>query len=128
MVFYVGQTFEKKYPIEAAIWCNKTGNTIIEYSENPKIYEIVEANKPSPDEEEKKFEKEFFNTSLGYVRRKVSMKTGETKDFLADILPVLEVGVQILTYDKELKQYKKQVTEAFIGECKQQILKDFYGV
>lgn len=79
-------------------------------------------------EKQEQFEKEFFNTSLGYVRRKVSMKTGETKDFLADILPVLEVGVQILTYDKELKQYKKQVTEAFIGECKQQILKDFYGV
>ena len=79
-------------------------------------------------EQQEQFDREFFNTSLGYVRRQVSMKTGETKDFLADILPVLEVGIPVLTYDRDLKQYKKLATEVFISECKEQILKDFYGV
>lgn len=73
------------------------------------------------------FLKQFFNTSLGYVRRKVSMKTGDTKDFLADILPILQVGIPILTYTEEGQQTKVLVTEEFIDECKQQVIKDFYG-
>ena len=82
------------------------------------------------EEEEKKeaeFNREFFNTSLGYVRRKVTMKDGSVKDFLSDILPLLAVGVPVLTYTKELVQNKVIVTEQFINECKQQMLKDFYG-
>jgi hypothetical protein len=78
-------------------------------------------------EKQAQFDKEFFKTSLGYVRRNVSMKTGETKDFLADILPVLEVGVPIIFYDRDLNQSKKMVTEVFLAECKEQILKDFWG-
>ena len=34
-------------------------------------------------EREEEFNKEFFLTSLGYIRRKVTMKTGEVKDFLS---------------------------------------------
>jgi hypothetical protein len=56
------------------------------------------------------------------------MKTGAVKDFLADILPVLEVGVPILTYSKDLEQKRVKVTEQFLQECKNQILIDFYGV
>lgn len=74
-----------------------------------------------------KFLKDFFPSSLGYVRRKVSMQTGETKDFLADILPILQVGIPILTYSEEGEQNKVLVTEEFINECKQQVIKDFYG-
>ena len=55
------------------------------------------------------------------------MKTGEVKDFLADILPVLEVGVPVIFYDRDLNQSKKMVTEVFLAECKEQILKDFWG-
>lgn len=127
MTYYVGQIFENEYPIEASEWCNKTGNTIIEYTESPKTYRIVKVAEPTVEEKEKRFNKEFFNTSLGYVRRKVSMQTGETKDFLADILPVLEVGVPIIFYDRDLNQSKKMVTEVFLAECKEQILKDFWG-
>lgn len=82
------------------------------------------------EEEEKKkeqFHKDFFNTSLGYVRRKVSMQTGETKDFLADILPILQVGIPILTYTEDGQQKKVLTTEKFIEECKQQVIIDFYG-
>ena len=49
------------------------------------------------------------------------------KEFLADILPILQVGIPILTYTKDGKQNKVLVTEKFIEECKQQVVKDFYG-
>lgn len=81
------------------------------------------------------FNEEFFNTSLGYIRRKVTMKDGSTKDFLTDILPLLQTDVPIISYDKpdfttgEMPKQNtdKLVTEEFINECKQQVLKDFYG-
>lgn len=88
-----------------------------------KIVEVIELV-----EDEGKLEREFFNTSLGYVRRKVTMQDGSKKDFLADILPLLQVGVPILTYSIDGEQNKVTVTEEFINECKQQVLKDFYGV
>lgn len=95
------------------------------YVKDNKLYvktlEEIEADRQA------QFDKEFFKTSLGYVRRNVSMKTGEVKDFLADILPMLEVGVPIIFYDRDLKQSRKMVTEVFLAECKEQILKDFWG-
>lgn len=78
-------------------------------------------------EEEKEFNEQFFRTSLGYVRRTVTMKDGSTKDFLTDILPLLVVGVPVLVYSRELKQTRIQATEPFINECKQQLFVDFYG-
>lgn len=80
------------------------------------------------DKPKEQFLKDFFNTSLGYVRRKVSMQTGDTKDFLTDILPLLQVDIPILIYTEDGEQHKVMVTEDFINECKQQLLKDFYGV
>lgn len=78
-------------------------------------------------QEEALFNQSFFNTSLGYVRRKVTMKDGTTKDFLGDILALLQPGVEIITYARDLTQSKVQVTAEFIQECKQQVLVDFYG-
>lgn len=89
------------------------------------------------------FNQEFFLTSLGYIRRKVSMSTGETKDFLSDLLPVISMGVQsgqtvpIITYSlpdfsKELtKEYLESlqavqnVTAEFVQECFLQLSNDF---
>lgn len=71
--------------------------------------------------------KDFFLTSLGYVRRQVTMKDGTTRNFLTDILPRLKAGVPILTYTKDLQQNAVKVTEEFINECDEQLLKDFYG-
>lgn len=101
--------------------------------ENPNNYVIdgLEVREKTAEEkkaeEEKEFNTQFFNTSLGYVRRKVTMKDGSIKDFLSDILPLLQVGIPVLTYSRELEQSKVLVTEEFLNECKQQILKDFYG-
>lgn len=92
---------------------------------------------------QEEFNKEFFLTSLGYIRRKVSMSTGETKDFLSDLLPVISMGVQsgqtvpIITYSlpdfsKELtKEYLESlqavqnVTAEFVQECFLQLSNDF---
>ena len=87
------------------------------------------------------FNNDFFNTSLGYIRRKVSMATGETKDFLSDLLPTISMGVQlgqpvqIITYkepdfttddvDWVALQEIKTVTAEFVQECFLQLSNDF---
>lgn len=85
---------------------------------------------------EEAFDKAFFNTSLGYIRREVSMKDGSTKTFLTDMLPQLVAGFPILAYEKpdfteavDILDYQKQVivTEAFLIECREQLIIDFYG-
>lgn len=84
----------------------------------------------------KEFNKAFFNTSLGFIRREVSMLDGTTKTFLTDMLPPLVVGFPILAYDEpdftqdvNMVDYQKQVvvTEQFLAECKNQLIIDFYG-
>lgn len=92
------------------------------------ISDTEEYKRKKQEEAEKLFNTSFFNTSLGYVRREVTMKDGSKKDFLSDILPLLQVGVPILTYTKDLEQNKVLTTQQFIDECKQQMLTDFYGV
>lgn len=79
-------------------------------------------------QKQEKLQRQFFNTSLGYIKRTVTMQDGSTKDFLCDILPLLEVGVPILTYSASGIQSKVNVTQEFISECKNQLLVDFYGV
>lgn len=112
--------------------------------------EIITVKKlvPNPnwDEEQairrqQEFNKAFFNTSLGYVRRSVTMADGSHKDFLSDLLPVISMGVQagtavnILTYDQppfdrdieDWTEYQHQVvvTPQFIQECFLQLSADF---
>ena len=95
-------------------------------------------------EREEQFNKDFFNTSLGYIRRKVSMATGETKDFLSDLLPTISMGVQmgqpvtIITYNKPdftqeitdwtVLQNIQTVTANFVQECFMQLSNDFKPV
>lgn len=112
-----------------AVWCADKKRVIYKEGEiiiNPDY----EAEKQAELIEQ--FNKEFFNTSLGYIRRKVTMKDGSSKDFLTDIVPLLQVGVQIITYSlngAELTQNTGvTVTEQFITECKQQLFNDFYGI
>lgn len=103
-------------------------------------YEIQKAQS-----RKKEFEKEFFQTSLGWIRRKVNMKDGSQKDFLADLLlPIkagldLEQAVEVIVYktpdfSQEFTasyilslQERKKVTPGFIKECLAQVVKDFGG-
>lgn len=96
------------------------------------------------EKREAEFNKAFFNTSLGYVRRAVTMADGSHKDFLSDLLPVISMGVQsgtavnILTYDKPpfdhdiedwtVYQNKVTVTPQFIQECFLQLSNDFLPI
>ena len=74
------------------------------------------------------FERCFFETSLGYVKRKAFVKeTGEFKDFLSDMLAGMEVGQKIITYNQDLQPSFQLVTSEFIQECKDQYNNDFYG-
>ena len=103
-----------------------------EIVETEEEYELYDGEYLTQEEiaqkQQEKFAKDFFNTSLGYVSRKVHMKDGTIKDFLSDILPLLQVGVPIITYNIDGTQnVGVEVTEQFIEECKQQVLIDFYG-
>lgn len=93
------------------------------------------------EQRQAKFLKEFFDTSLGYIRRSVTMADGSHKDFLSDLLPVISMGVQsgqtvnIITYsmpdftesviDWTEYQTVKPVTAQFIQECFLQLSNDF---
>lgn len=110
-----------------------------EVVDNTEEYEAEQAK-----QREEQFNKDFFDTSLGYVRRKVSMATGEVKDFLSDLLPTISIGVQlgnpvqIITYDKpdftqEVNDWAslqniKTVTAEFVQECFLQLNNDFKPV
>lgn len=116
--------------LDDEIWKNYAGkdNWDIINGEFVDISNTDEYKEKQTKEKEEEFNKNFFNTSLGYIRREVSMKTGEIKSFLFDILPVLQEGVSIVTYNKNGTQNTNVlVTNEFINECKNQILKDFYG-
>ena len=89
------------------------------------------------------FEKDFFNTSLGWIRRVVRMKNGTTRDFLSDLLLQIKAGlemgvsVDIITYKlpdftKELDdnyikslQETKAATMDFVQECLMQTVADW---
>lgn len=106
---------------------------IISYEEtSDEIREVItrdaEREAAIAQQRQEELQRQFFNTSLGYVKRTVTMKDGSNKDFLSDILPLLEEGVPILTYSAEGVQSKVNVTQEFINECKNQLLVDFYGV
>lgn len=90
---------------------------------------------------EELFKADFFKTSLGYIRRKVHMKDGSIKDFISDLIPLMEgaTGIPIIAYGEP--DFTKEVTEQdlidlqivvtvtpeFIKECKDQAIVDFYG-
>lgn len=93
---------------------------------------------------EAEFNAEFFQTSLGYIRRAVNMANGTKKDFLSDLLPAISMSVQtgqavnIIAYDKpdfteeitDWTQYQhiKQATPQFIQECFLTLSNDFLPI
>lgn len=132
IVYYGGEVFtadSNKYYIDS------TGNWQERTDE--------EINQEKIQQRQEQFEKEFFLTSLGYIRREVSMATGEIKNFLSDLLPTISMGIQlgqevpIITYKQpdftqeftleymESLQEIKNVNAQFIQECALQVSKDF---
>lgn len=127
--------------------------TMKAFGENPDDYIIDDGQIiPAPNLNERKaqrkkeeFEKAFFYTSLGWIKRKVTMQDGSVKDFLADLLLAVKAGiemgqeVEIITYKTpdytedmskeylESLQELKFATPDFIRECLFQTVKDFRG-
>jgi len=123
--------------------------THIEYvEETNKVKEVFvydetqeEADEREFNTRKERFEREFFNTSLGYIRRAVTMKDGSHKDFLSDLLPTISMAVQmgqevkIIAYDMPdftedvtdwtEYQHNETVTAQFIQECFVQLSADF---
>ena len=136
-------------PIMIEVIDEETGETILVPSTHKEtiIVKGLVLNPEFENEEyarrEAEFNKAFFNTSLGYIRRKVTMADGSHKDFLSDLLPVISMGVQagqavnILAYDAPPfdedvtdwteYQHQKIVTAQFIQECFLQLSTDFTG-
>lgn len=95
-------------------------------------------------EREAQFKKEFFNTSLGWIRRSVTMKDGSKKDFLGELLMPIKAGLElgqevtIIVYrqpdfsedvaDWTQYQDRKAATLQFIQDCLNQIVIDFNGI
>ena len=87
-----------------ATYNHNMGYKIEEQSE--KVVALGYTTKEISENKKELFEKEFFNTSLGYIRRKVTMKNGEIKDFLSDLLPTITTAVnmgqtvKVIAYNK----------------------------
>lgn len=113
--------------IDFVVEYNHRHNFLINETEN-ELQALAYTESELRKQEEETFQKEFFQTSLGYIRRSVYIEgTNEVKNFLSDILPLLEVGVPIITYNADKTQNRDIfVTENFLKECKQQMLTDFY--
>lgn len=137
---------------EPFISCEVSQSLYDDYLTNPDKYiysngEVIvdpEYENKQAEKRRAQFHLDFFNSSMGYIRRKVSMKTGETKDFLTDLLPVISMAVSqgqavnIITYsepdftqevtDWESLQTVKIATPQFIQECFNQVSTDFTGL
>lgn len=117
----------------------ETATQIIEHVE-----EII------PDYEKirrEQFYREFFNTSLGWVRRKPTLADGTEDDFLNNDLPLLAIGLMsgsnpVLPIAYRLPDFKKEftkeymeslqikdqpITMQFINECSNVKMADFKG-
>ena len=149
--FYIGQIFYGIYPEGAAEWCNNQDSPYItieeiEPQDGERVFKIVDIT-PTTEEliksREDAFNKQFFNTSLGYIRRNVTMANGATRDFLSDLLPTIAMGIQlnqpvtVICYDKPdfteevtdwvKYQHVENATAQFVQECFMQLSNDFTG-
>lgn len=137
----------KSYAVEEQVY--------YDYIAYPEKYK-VEGGKIVVDEEfleqlkidrEKGFKQQFFETSLGWIRREPTLADGTIDNFLNNNLPlfaialssgtsvVLPVAYKLPNFDKELTEdYMKSlqilnqpITLQFINECMQVKMKDFTG-
>lgn len=99
------------------------------------------------EERIEQFNKEFFSTSLGWIRRKPTLADGTEDDFLNNDLPLLAIGLmtgsnpvlpiayqtpdftQELTkeYMESLQVKNQPITQQFIAECSAVKMRDFTG-
>lgn len=123
----VVETERPNYPFLITTY-EETESQIIIHYERDVAKEAEEAARQQAE-----LQKQFFETSLGYIKRTVTMKNGEQRDFLTGILPALReafkkgMPVPIFTYTIDGLQQQKQMTEEFLNECDNQLYVDFFG-
>lgn len=121
-------------------------NDLYIYSDG-EIIENPDYEQVKTQQREDGFKKEFFNTSLGWIRRKPTLADGTQDDFLNNDLPllalalmggsspVLPIAYQLPDFTRELTdeymislQVKNQpITLQFINECMAVKMSDFSG-
>lgn len=133
----------KSYSVEENIYYDYISNEDKYMVDNNKIIVNPDYATKKAEQREKEFNTQFFDTSLGYIRRKVTMANGEIKDFLTDLLPSISLGISlnppvtIICYtqpdfSKDVEDWTKyqqikQATPQFVQECFMQLNKDFVG-
>lgn len=110
------------------------------YEEDPEPEDPEEVARREAARREAQWKKEFFLTSLGWVRKKASMKDGSVDNFLTDDLPLIAIGLQngqiakIFVYatpdytqeiDPLALQSYVDVTPLFIKECLEEKQREF---
>lgn len=117
----------------------ETAENVVEVVVYDETQEEADAREYRVREEE--FHNEFFNTSLGYIRRSVTMNNGDHKDFLSDLLPTIALAVNsgrtvtVIAYNEpdfshdveDWTQYQhvEAATLLFINNCFEQLQNDF---
>ena len=140
--------FVAEYNHRMGLRIEETNDAIYALEKNEIMFEGEPIINPNYEEEmaqarKKKFEEDFFETSLGWIRRSVNMKNGSKKDFLSDLLMQIKAGlemgvdVKIITYNQpdfyqdeteeymETLQDKKSATPEFVAECLNRTVLDF---
>lgn len=133
----------KSYSVEENVYYGFISDEDKYIVENNKIVLNPEYATKKEEQRRNEFNEQFFQTSLGYIRRKVTMANGEIKHFLTDLLPSISLGislhqpVSVICYTEpnfnkdveDWKQYQevKQATPEFVQECLLQLNKDFIG-
>lgn len=110
------------------------------YEADPEPIDPEEIARQEAEERENDWKNEFFETSLGWVRRIATMKNGNIDNFLTDDLPLLAIALQsgatpkVIVYstpdftqeiDVIALQSYVDVTPQFIAECLQEKQNEF---
>lgn len=137
----------KSYKVEEQVYYDFLAHEEKYKVQNGKI--VVDENYVNEQKElrEKTFKQEFFETSLGWIRREPTLANGTVDNFLNNNLPLfaitlaggrpvaLPVAYKLPDFSKELTEdYMKflqilnqPITQQFIDECMQVKMKDFTG-
>ncbi len=137
----------KSYSVEEQVYYNYLSDEDKYIVQNNKIIEDPDYAEKVKKERETGFKEQFFETSLGWIRREPTLADGTKDNFLNNNLPlfaialttgqpvILPIAYELPDFTKELSeeymkslQIKNQnITQQFIWECMQVKMTDFSG-
>lgn len=137
----------KSYSVEEQIYYNYLADESRYMVQNNKIIEDPDYAERIKNIRKTGFEEQFFETSLGWIRRNPTLADGSRDNFLNNNLPlfaialiagqpvVLPIAYKLPDFTKQLtEEYMKSlqienqpITQQFIMECMQVKMNDFKG-